>query len=179
VPIDQNSLGEGFFTADSKKFMHDMEAVGALSHTKSLGSIDFSTVDALYMAGGHGTCVDYVNNPTLKGIIEKLYAEGKIVAADCHGPIGLAECMKPDGKTPLVKDMVVTGFADSEENAVQLSSIVPFLIETRFKELGAKYEKAEEDWQSKVCVDGNLVTGQNPASSEECAKAVLGLLSKK
>ncbi|GAX13951.1 hypothetical protein FisN_5Lh142 [Fistulifera solaris] len=175
VPIDQNSLGEGFFTDASKKFMHDAAAVGALSHTKKLDDIDWQTVDAIYLAGGHGTCVDFIDNPSLKQAIETVYAAGKVVAADCHGPIGLAQCNKPDG-TPLVQDKVVTGFADSEEFAVQLQDIVPFLLETRFKELGAKYEKTE-DWQSKACADGNLVTGQNPQSSDACAEAVIKILS--
>lgn len=175
VPIDQSSLGEGFFTDASKKFMHDAAAVGALSHTKKLDDIDWTSVDAIYLTGGHGTCVDFVDNPTLKNAIETVYAAGKVVAADCHGPIGLAQCNKPDG-TPLVQDKVVTGFADSEEFAVQLQGIVPFLVETRFKELGAKYEKAD-DWHPKACTDGNLVTGQNPQSSDACAEAVIKILS--
>lgn len=177
VPIDKNSLGEGFFTDASKKFLHDANAIGLLSHTVKLDAIDFSdgTIDAIYMTGGHGTCVDFVDNPILKAAIETMYNAGKIVAADCHGPIGLAECNKADG-TPLVAGLSVTGFTDAEEDAVQLTSAVPFLIETRFKELGAKYEKAD-DWNSKVCVDGNLVTGQNPQSSDDCAMAVVRLLA--
>ena len=126
------------------------------------------------MAGGHGTCVDYIDNPALKAAIETLFASGKVVAADCHGPLCLVDCVKPDG-SPLVKDKAVTGFSDSEENAVQLDKLVPFLLETRFKEQGAKYEKTD-DWNVHVCVDGKLVTGQNPQSSEECAKAVINLL---
>ena len=175
VPIDQGSLGGDFFVADAKKFLHDPEAVGALSHTTKVDAVDWSSVDAIYLAGGHGTCTDFVNNPSLKAAIETVFNAGKIVAADCHGPIALAECNKPDG-SPLVKDKVVTGFADSEENAVQLEKIVPFLVEAKFREQGAKYEKAD-DWNSKVCVDGNLITGQNPASSEACAKAVVTALS--
>lgn len=175
VPIDQNSLSGDFFTDASKKFLHDADAFGALCHTKKLDEIDWTTVDAIYLAGGHGTCVDFVDNPTLKNAIETLFAAGKVVAADCHGPIALAECTKPDG-SPLVKDKVVTGFADSEEFAVQLQGIVPFLVEGRFKELGALYEKAD-DWHPKACVDGNLVTGQNPQSSDACAAAVIKILS--
>jgi len=176
VPIDKNSLGEGFFTHAAKLFLHDADAVGLISHTTKLDTIDFASgVDAIYMTGGHGTCVDFVDNPTLKAGIESMYAAGKVVAADCHGPICLAECYKADG-TPLVAGLQVTGFTDSEEDAVQLTSVVPFLIETRFKELGAKFEKAD-DWNPKVCVDGNLVTGQNPQSSDDCAKAVIQLLA--
>lgn len=140
-----------------------------------MDTIDFSDgVDAIYIAGGHGTCVDFINNPALKAAIESMYASGKVVAADCHGPICLVECVKPDGSA-LVKDKTVTGFADSEEKAVKLDHLVPFLLETRFKEQGANYEKSD-DWNVKVCVDGNLITGQNPQSSEECAKAVIKLL---
>jgi putative intracellular protease/amidase len=146
-----------------------------MSHSAKLDTIDFGdSIDAIYLTGGHGVDVDYINNPVLKAAIEKLYASGKIVAADCHGPIGLVDCVKPDGSA-LAKDKMVTGFADSEEKAVQMDHLVPFLLETRFKEQGATYEKTE-DWGVKVCVDGNLVTGQNPASSEECAKAVIKLL---
>jgi putative intracellular protease/amidase len=178
VPIDKNSLGDGFFTNAAKQFLHDAEAINHLSHTVILSSIDFTSglVDALYLTGGHGTCVDFVNNPILQTAIESMYAAGHVVAADCHGPIGLAECNKADG-TPLVAGLVVTGFSDTEEDAVQLTSVVPFLIETRFKELGAKYEKSN-DWNPKVCIDGMLVTGQNPQSSEDCAKAVISLLGK-
>jgi putative intracellular protease/amidase len=104
-----------------------------------------------------------------------MYNTKKLVASVCHGPIALAECNKEDG-TPLVQGLTVTGFSDAEEAAVQHTDKVPFLIEARFKEQGAKYEKAEQDWNPKVCVDGNLVTGQNPASSEPAAKKVVELL---
>ena len=130
--------------------------------------------DCLYLAGGHGTCTDFVDNKPLKAAIEGMLAAGKVVAADCHGPIALAQCVKKDG-SPLVQGMCVTGFCDSEEAAVQHTGHVPFLIEAKFKELGAKYEKAA-DWNPKACVSGNLITGQNPQSSEACAKAVLAKL---
>jgi len=84
------------------------------------------------------------------------------------------DCVKSDGY-PLVQGLTVTGFSNTEEEAVQLTSLVPFLLETKLMELGGKYEKAD-DWNSKVCVDGKLVTGQNPQSSEECAKAVVEIL---
>jgi putative intracellular protease/amidase len=176
IPIDAASLADGMFTYASKKFMHSAECIDKLSHSVALKNVDLEGIDALYMAGGHGTAVDFFQNPILINMIESTYAAGKVVAADCHGPICLADCNKPDG-TPLVKGLVVTGFSDSEEDAVQLSSIVPFLIETRFKELGAKYEKGD-DWTSKVCVDKNLITGQNPQSSDECAQAVIAALEK-
>lgn len=174
VPIDQASITEGFFTAAAMKFMHDPDAVGMLSHTIKLEDADLSDVDALYITGGHGTCVDFVDNPSLKGAIESFYNSDKVVAAVCHGPICLPDCVKLDG-TPLVQGKIVTGFADSEEEAVKLTAIVPFLLESKLREQGALYEK-DNDWHSKVCVDGKLVTGQNPQSSHECAKAVIELI---
>mmetsp|Transcript_23253 Transcript_23253/g.39747 ORF Transcript_23253/g.39747 Transcript_23253/m.39747 type:complete len:226 (+) Transcript_23253:67-744(+) len=176
IPIDVNSMAGDFFTDEAKKFMHDGEAVRNLSQPANLDSIDFSSgVDAIFLCGGHGTCVDFVENSALKSAIETLYAADKVVSAVCHGPTGLPQCNKPDG-TPLVKDKVVTGFKDSEELAVKLESLVPFMLEAKLKEMGGKYESAD-DWNSKVCVDGKLVTGQNPQSSEACAAAVISLLS--
>lgn len=170
-------MGEGVFTDAAKKFMHDPAAIGALSHSVALESIGFSdgTVDAIFLPGGHGTCVDFVGNPALKKAVEDMYTSDKIVAAVCHGPVGLVECKKADG-SPLVKGLKVAGFSDSEEVAVQLQAIVPFLLETKLKELGAEYEKGD-DWNSKVCVAGKLITGQNPQSSEEVAKEIVAMLS--
>lgn len=175
VPIDQTSLKGDAYVEASKKFMEDEEAMGKLQNSIPLAEVDFGTVDAIYLAGGHGTCTDFVGDLTLKQAIEKLYGADKIVAADCHGPIGLAQCVKPDGSA-LVAGKKVTGFTDSEENAVGLTSKVPFLIETKFKELGANFV-AGEDWKPNICVDGNLLTGQNPASSEQLAQAVAKALA--
>ena len=176
IPIDAGSLAEAFFTDSSKKFMHDATAIGHLCHSTPLSDIDFENggYDAIFMAGGHGTVSDFINCPSLKKAIETMYAANKVVASVCHGPICLTDCVKADGK-PLVEGMTVTGFSNTEEEAVQLTSVVPFLLETKFKELGAKYERGD-DWSSKVCVDGNLITGQNPQSTEECAAAVVKVL---
>jgi putative intracellular protease/amidase len=167
--IDCNSLRGDFFTDSSKKFLYDADAMDMFCHSKKLEDVVVPGVfDCLYIPGGHGCCTDGINNPVLKKAIEDMNNAGRLVTAVCHGPIALAECTKSDG-TPLVQGLVVTGFSDSEE--------VPFLIESRFKEQGAQYEKADNDWAPKVCVDGNLVTGQNPASSELAAKKVVELLS--
>mmetsp|Transcript_12033 Transcript_12033/g.19968 ORF Transcript_12033/g.19968 Transcript_12033/m.19968 type:complete len:225 (+) Transcript_12033:41-715(+) len=174
IPIDDASLQGDFFTATSKEFMEDELAMEKIKTSINIGTVDFKTVDAIYLTGGHGTCVDFVSSKELKAAIELMYAADKVVAAACHGPIGLAGCNKPDG-TPLVAGKTVTGFTNSEEAAVQLTDKVPFLIETKFIEQGAKYEKGP-DWGPKACVDGKLVTGQNPASSEPCAKEVCKLL---
>jgi len=178
VPIDSNSLAEGFFSEESKKFLYDAEAMSMFSHTKKIADVatpgDF---DVLYIPGGHGCCADFVDNGDVKSAIENTHSAGKIVAVVCHGPIALAECFKPDGTTPLVQGLSVTGFSDTEEAAVGHTDNVPYLIETRFVEQGAKYEKAESDWSSHVVADGNLVTGQNPASSTAAAQKVVELLS--
>lgn len=174
IPIDGSSLQGDFYVDASKDFINDEQAMGKLKNSMTLSEIDFHTVDAIYLTGGHGTCVDFITSPDLKKAIELLFAQDKVVAADCHGPIAFCNCVKPDG-TPLVAGKTVTGFSDSEEDAVKLTELVPFLLEAKFKEQGANYEKGD-DWSPKVCVDGKLVTGQNPQSSEVCAKAVAKLL---
>lgn len=173
VPIDANSLKGDFFTKAAKDFMGDGDAFGALSHSYRISQIDFSStnIKAIFMTGGHGVCVDFIKDRSLKKAIETTYAAGRIVAAVCHGPVCFAQCKKPDGSA-LVKDLEVTGFSQSEEDAVKLTELVPFVIEGKFKELGGKYSKGA-DWSSNVAVAGNLITGQNPQSSEDCAKAVL------
>jgi len=177
IPIDAASLGEGFFTDDAKKFMHDATAVGKLSHSEPIGSVDLKDVDALFMAGGHGTCTDFINSPDLKKAIETVFnSDGKIVASVCHGPMCFTDCVKPDG-TPLVSGLKVTGFSNTEEEAVGLQSTVPFLLESKLKELGGLYERGD-DWNSKVVIDGELITGQNPQSSTECAKAIITKLGE-
>lgn len=119
VPIDTGSMAEGFFTDAAKKLMLDGEAFGTLSHSVKLDTLSFpGDFDALYIPGGHGAGVDYVSNPTLKAAIESMYAADKVVATVCHGPMCLIECVKADG-TPLVAGKKVTGFTDSEEEAVQ------------------------------------------------------------
>jgi len=177
IPIDQGSVSDPFFTDDSKKFLHDGEAVGALSHSVKLDTINFNSddYDAIYMPGGHGTCVDFINNPALKNAIETAYKAGKIVSSVCHGPMCFVDCVKENGDA-FVKGETVTGFSNSEEEALQKSDIVPFLLETKFIEQGANYEKGD-DWTSKVSVSNNIVTGQNPQSSLEVAEAVISLLS--
>lgn len=176
IPIDAGSMSEGFFTEPCKKFMHDPAAIGQFSHSVKLDTLSFpGDVDLIYMPGGHGACVDFVNNPALKKAIEDMYNAGKLVSTVCHGPMCLIDCTKADG-SPLVKGLKVTGFADSEEEAVGKTTVVPFLLESKLKELGGVYEKGA-DWNPKVCVDGNLITGQNPQSSEAAAAAAIAALS--
>jgi putative intracellular protease/amidase len=179
VPLDAASLGADFLTEPAKKFLLDPDAMGSLSHTTKLADVDTSALDAIFFCGGHGTCAagDFVDNASVKAAVEGMYSAEKVVAAVCHGPMCLPQCFQADGTTPLVKGLKVAAFTDSEEEAVGLTGAVPFLLESKLKELGALHEKAD-DWHSKVCVDGKLVTGQNPQSSEDCAKAVVELLTQ-
>ena len=117
---------------------------------------------------------DFATSSTLRNLIEAFDQKEKIIAAVCHAPAGLVTVKTASGE-PLVKDKVVTAFTNSEEKAVALDTVVPFLLETRLRELGAKFESGP-DWGPLAKQDGNLITGQNPASSGAAAKAVLAAL---
>ncbi len=174
IPIDAGSMGEAYFNDVCKRFMHDATAIGKLSHSVKVADVEWDSVDALYLSGGHGTCIDFVAQPALKAAVENMYKAGKVIGAVCHGVLALVDCENEDG-TPFVKGKTVTGFSDSEEHAVQLQDTVPFLLETKLKTLGANYSKGN-DWGSHIAVDGKLVTGQNPQSSDDVAKAMVGVL---
>ena len=176
IPIDAASMGEGYFDDRCKRFMHDPVAFGKLSHSVKLSEVDWSTQDAIFLAGGHGTCVDFVGEESVKSSVETMYTSDKVIAAVCHGVLALTDCTLEDGTTPLIKGKKVTGFSNSEEEAVQLTKVVPFLVEDKMKELGALYEKGD-DWSDFVVIDGNLITGQNPQSSDDAARAVIKMLS--
>lgn len=174
IPFDKGSMQGDFYTSDCKKFMEDADAQSLAKNSKAIADIDVLSYSGIYMAGGHGTCTDFYGNQALYDVVDKAFANGKVVAADCHGPIGLLGCKKPDG-TPLVAGKKVTGFTDSEEAAVGLTDKVPALIESEFRKLGADFQKGA-DWGVNVAVDGKLITGQNPASSVACAEAFVGAL---
>lgn len=168
TPIDPKSL-EPSATAETHQ-----DALQALQYTEPLASIDPLQYDAVFFPGGHGTMYD-LPTEQVGEIVSQLFKAGKIIAAVCHGPAALVAAKQPDG-TPLVKGKTVTGFTNEEEEAVQLAKLMPFLLESRLRELGAKFEKAP-NWQDYVIVDGQLITGQNPQSSASTAKAVIKALS--
>lgn len=177
IPIDKGSMGGDFFTADAKKFMHDAEAVSMLTHSVKLDASMADGFDCVYLTGGHG--VDFVGPKAapLVAIVEKMYAAGKVVAADCHGPMGLIDCKKPDG-SPLVAGLEVTAFTDAEETAVGALEWVTGnskSMQQAFTAAGAKYN-AGADWGSNVCIAGNLITAQNPQSAVACAAATIKAL---
>lgn len=174
--MDEKSLTEYFFTDASKKFLHDHKALAKLTHSVKLDTVDMDNVDAIFLSAGIAVVVDYVDCPPLKAAIEGLYADGKPVVAVCHAPVALVQCITKDGK-PLVEGKKVAGFTNAEEVESGMEHAVPFLLETKLKELGADYEKTD-NWGNKVCVDGNLITGQNPMSSEHAAKEMVKMLAK-
>jgi putative intracellular protease/amidase len=170
-PLDPKSDEPDFQTEATKRFKGDVHAQATLANTLKLSDIDPDNFDAVFYPGGHGPLWDLAEDRDSIDLIESMYAAGKPIAAVCHAPAVLRNAKAPDGE-PLVKGKSVTGFSNSEEDAVQLSEIVPFLVETDLKSKGANYSKAD-DWQAYVITDGNLITGQNPASSELTAKTVL------
>ncbi len=142
-----------------------------LAKTKPIAELDAGDYDAIFFSGGHGPMWDYPGNQTLANLIEAFDEEAKPIAAVCHGPAALVAAKGSDG-WPLVKGRKVTGFTNGEETAVELTEVVPFLLEEKLKELGGNYVKGP-DFESFVVADGHIVTGQNPASSAAAAEKVL------
>ncbi|MBW4573689.1 MAG: type 1 glutamine amidotransferase domain-containing protein [Aphanothece sp. CMT-3BRIN-NPC111] len=174
-PLDPKSEEPESQTEATIRFQQDKEAQAALANTLKLSSVSGEDYDAVFYPGGHGPLWDLSDDLNSIALIEAMYAAGKPVAAVCHAPGVFRNTKSPDG-SPLVQGKSVTGFANTEEEAVGLTNIVPFLVEDELKKNGGKYSKAD-NWQSYTVSDRNLITGQNPASSEAGAKAVLQQLS--
>jgi putative intracellular protease/amidase len=177
APIDPKSDDPKAQTPAMKRFKGDPEGRRVLENTVKLSTVSADDYDAVFYPGGHGPLWDLAEDKNSIALIERLYAAGKPVAAVCHGPAVFRHAKAPDG-TPLVKGKSVTGFTNSEEDAVGLTKVVPFLVEDALKANGGKFSKGA-DWADHVVADGNLITGQNPASSESTAKALLKKLKAK
>ena len=173
-PLDPKSDAPEAQTPATVRFNGDTAAIAELAQTQKLSDVVDIEVDAIFYPGGHGPLWDLVEDADSRSLIEKNFAAGKPVAAVCHGPAVLRHAQGALSQ-PLVKDKRVTGFSNEEEAAAQLTEVVPFLLEDALKAQGAKYESVAA-FQPHVVVDGKLVTGQNPASSEPAAQAVLKLL---
>lgn len=173
-PLDPGSDSDDAQTDSTRRFKDDAETQEALASTRRLADIDAGDYDAVFYPGGHGPLWDLAEDKHSINLIQTMWASNKPVAAVCHAPATLRHAHAVDG-TPLVKGRKVTGFSDSEEAAVGLTDVVPFLVEDMLKENGGEYAKGE-DWSSFVQVDGRLITGQNPASSAAAAEAVLDQL---
>ena len=173
-PIDPKSELPDFQTDATRRFDQDLQLQRKLANTKVLADVSANDFDAVFYPGGHGPLWDLTNDKHSIALIEQFTAQRKPVAAVCHAP-GVLLNAKAESGEPLVKGKAVTGFTNNEEEAVGLTSVVPFLLEDALAAKGGKYSKGE-DWGSYAVTDGLLVTGQNPASSEAVAKAVLKLL---
>jgi len=174
-PLDPRSDEPDAQSDDTRRFKADAEASAALAATVKLSTVTIADYDAVFYPGGHGPLWDLANDRVSIGLIEAAIQAGKPVALVCHAPGVLRDVKTPDGQ-PLVAGKSVTGFTNTEEEAVQLSKIVPFLVEDSLKQNGGAYSKGD-DWAPHVVEDGLLITGQNPASSGPAAKALLKQLS--
>lgn len=174
-PLDPKSDAPDAQTEATLRFKQDTDAQTVLANTLTLSSVSADDYDAVFYPGGHGPLWDLAEDANSIALIQAFYAAGKPVAAVCHAPGALRHTKAADG-SPLVQDKSVTGFANTEEAAVGLTNVVPFLVEDELKKNGGKYSKAN-DWQPYAVSDGNLITGQNPASSEPAAKLLLQQLS--
>ncbi|VVO88704.1 type 1 glutamine amidotransferase domain-containing protein [Pseudomonas fluorescens] len=170
-PLDPKSDEPDAQTEATERFRKDSAAQSALASTALLSSVNAGDYDAVFYPGGHGPLWDLAEDKHSIALIEAFYNAGKPVAAVCHAPGVLRHAKTADGQ-PLVKGKKVTGFTNSEEDAVQLTDIVPFLVEDELKAKGGIFSKGP-DWASYVLTDGLLLTGQNPASSQAAAEALL------
>ena len=175
-PIDPKSDAPDAQTAATRRFAEDAEAQRLLASSLPLAQVRAEDFDALFYPGGHGPLWDLAEDATSIALIERFVALGKPVGAVCHAPGVLRHVKAADG-TPLVRGKRVTGFSNSEEDAVALTDVVPFLVEDMLKAHGGVYGRAA-DWHSHVEVDGLLVTGQNPASSDASAETLLTLVER-
>ena len=173
-PLDPSSDTPDAQTKDTKRFKEDNEAQERLANTKKLAEVKAEDFDSVFYPGGHGPLWDSAVDKNSIELIETFVKQDKPVAFVCHSPAALKN-VKIDGEY-LVKGKKVTGFSNTEEEGVQLTDVVPFLLEDVLKANGGHYEKGA-DWESYVIEDGLLITGQNPASSEEAAKRLLAKLN--
>jgi len=173
-PIDPKSDAPENQTEATKRFKGDKDLQQLLANTKKLSEVSADDYDAVFYPGGHGPLWDLATDADSIRLIEEFWKNKKPVAAVCHAPSVLLNVKDENGK-PLVQGRKVTGFTNSEEEAVQLTQVVPFLLEDELRNKGGEYSK-KEDWAVHVVQDGLLITGQNPASSEEAAEKLLALI---
>jgi putative intracellular protease/amidase len=169
-PVDGLDLDD----ATNARYWNDARFRQAVRTTRRLDEVDPSKYSAVFYAGGHGAMWDFRGNPAVQSVTRAIYEDGGLVGAVCHGPAALVEVTLADGR-PLVAGKRVSAFTDSEERAVGLEGVVPFLLASTLVERGARHVPAP-DWQAQVVVDGRLVTGQNPRSAAGVAEAMRDLL---
>jgi len=171
VPLDPKSQSIIVATPAARQFLKDEEAMNFLSNSLLLEEANADDFDGVYIPGGHGPLWDIAGNKTVHQLLEAFNRQNKPIASVCHGVAGLLSLQKENGE-PLIKNKQLTGFSNSEEESAGLTGVVPFLIETQLVSLGASYTKAA-NYTSHVVSDGNIITGQNAASSEGVAKKMI------
>lgn len=177
VPLTPSSdRGEDQNPESVNRFLRDKVAIEKLMNSIPVDSVDANKYEAIYFPGGHGTMWDFPNNPKLAKIISTALENDKIVAAICHGPAALVGVNNKDGE-PIIKGKKVCCFTNDEEEAAKLTEAMPFLLQSKLEELGGIFQKADK-FKSCAVADGNLITGQNPASIDELAKLILEKLGK-
>ncbi|WP_376796605.1 type 1 glutamine amidotransferase domain-containing protein [Thermogemmatispora sp.] len=169
VPVDPRSEPQG---EEAQKYA---EARAQLHNTRPLAGLRAADYDAIFLPGGHGVMFDLAEDTTLHHLLGDFEQQGKVIAAVCHGPAGLVGAKRADGQ-PLVAGKTITAFTDEEERATGLDKFMPFLLESRLRELGANFV-TRPNWSDHVERDGRLITGQNPQSSASIARAVIEALS--
>jgi len=174
VPVDPRSLSIMMATSKTKRFLKDPEAMNSLSHSILLEGIRADDFDGAFVPGGHGPLWDIADNKTVKQLLEAFFNESKVIGAVCHGVAALLSLQNDKGEL-VIKGKQITGFSNSEEESGGLVGIVPFLLETELLSHGALYTKGP-NYIGFVAVDGNIVTGQNPASSDGVAKKMVALV---
>jgi len=174
-PLDPKSNEPDFQTDDTRRFDDDKAAQNELANTAKLAEMKVEDFDAVFYPGGHGPLWDLYNDKYSIALIEGFIAAGKPVATVCHAPAALLRAKNQNGD-PLVKGKKVTGFSNSEEAAVELTDVVPYLVEDQLIAMGGVYQKVE-DWNSLAVVDGLIITGQNPGSSAAVAEALIKALN--
>ncbi|NEQ21559.1 MAG: type 1 glutamine amidotransferase domain-containing protein [Microcoleus sp. SIO2G3] len=168
APLDPRST-------ETEEVSNWTEAQEALQHTQALASVEAADFDAVFLPGGHGTMFDLPDSADLHKLLSAFAEADKVIAAVCHGPAGFVGAKLADG-TPLVAGKTITGFTNDEERAVELDQLMPFLLETRLRELGGQFV-VQPNWSDHIEQDGKLITGQNPQSSKSAAQAVVSALN--
>jgi putative intracellular protease/amidase len=176
-PVDPKSELKDTQTPSTERFFKDFEVIDKVAHSFKLNGIKEADYDAVFYPGGHGPLWDLATDKNSIQLIEAFYNHQKPIAFVCHSPAALVNVKAKNGE-PLVKGKAVTGFSNTEEEAVELTKVVPFLLEDELTKHGAHYSKGD-DWASFVKQDGLLITGQNPGSSEAVAELLLESLKGK
>lgn len=175
APVDPGSLKpKGQNEPIVERFLADAELQSRLEQTPRASDFDGAAFDAVFFPGGHGTMWDLPHDAGVTQAVEQAFAEGKLIASVCHGAAGLVSARRPDGQS-ILKDRKVNAFTNAEEAAVGLEQVVPFLLESRLRELGGEFV-GTDDWQPFAVQDGQLITGQNPQSSTRVAEMLMQAL---